>query len=71
MNPCSCGFFPDTKKCKCSINEIIKYQNKISQPILDRIDVSINVAPVEFNELFDKKIVENSKTIKERVLNCK
>jgi magnesium chelatase family protein len=52
MNPCPCGFYGDTEKeCKCSAYEIIKYQKKISGPLLDRIDLQVKVGRVAFEEL--------------------
>lgn len=52
MNPCPCGYFP-SKKCKCTDYEIIKYRNKISGPIMDRIDIQKQVKPVDY--FSDKK----------------
>lgn len=49
MNPCPCGYFP-SKKCKCTDYEIIKYRNKISGPIMDRIDIQKQVKPVNYFE---------------------
>ncbi len=52
MNPCPCGFFGDSKhECTCSYREIIKYRSKISGPLLDRIDIHIDVPSVPFKEL--------------------
>ena len=52
MNPCPCGFYGDTdKECKCSAYEIIKYQKRISGPLLDRIDLQVKVGRVAFEEL--------------------
>ncbi len=55
MNPCPCGFFNDPQKeCICSAYQILKYQKKISGPLLDRIDLQINVARINLNELKEK-----------------
>jgi len=55
MNPCPCGFYGDEKKeCRCSAYEVIKYNKKISGPLLDRIDIQINVPRVEIAELQSK-----------------
>lgn len=69
MNPCPCGFFGDPEKeCKCSAYDIIKYQKKISGPLLDRIDLQIKVPRVKIAELREKKYREPaSKKIKETV----
>ncbi len=70
MNPCPCGYLNDERKeCVCTPNQIANYRNKISGPILDRIDMHIEVARVEYKKLKEKEFIENSKTIRERV-NC-
>src|SRR3989344_2879588 len=52
MNPCPCGYWGDTEKeCKCSAYEVFKYQKKISGPLLDRIDIQINVPRIKLDEL--------------------
>ncbi len=68
MNPCPCGYYnhPD-KDCVCSPGIRQKYLNKISGPLLDRIDIHIEVVPVPFEKLSGKEALENSKTIRERV----
>ena len=68
MNPCPCGHFPNRKKCNCSENQIKAYQRKISQPILDRIDISVSVNDVNYNELDVKEKGEASTKIRERVM---
>ena len=67
MNPCKCGFYPDRRKCTCSENQIRQYRNKLSQPILDRIDVCIEICPVTYAEWFGGGKEENSLTIRDRV----
>jgi magnesium chelatase family protein len=68
MNPCKCGYKGDpVKQCTCSSHEIIRYQKKISGPILDRIDLLINVPKVENDKLFTNSDAESSKSIKHRV----
>ena len=72
MNPCPCGYYgDDTKECTCSMNQIQKYLSKISRPILDRIDIHIEVEPVKLEELRDKSESENSETIRNRVINAR
>lgn len=68
MNPCPCGYFGSKEKeCKCKPEQIQKYVNKISGPLLDRIDIHIEVTGIKFSKLQSNKKVENSKEIKNRV----
>lgn len=68
MNPCPCGNFGNPlKKCTCSEKMVSAYLNKISQPVLDRIDIQIEIKPVEYNELAECKPAESSEAIAERV----
>ncbi len=68
MNPCPCGFFNDpVKECTCTPTAIKKYLSKISGPLLDRIDIHIEVSPVKYSELEDDGSTERSSTIKGRV----
>ncbi len=68
MNPCKCGYKGDPlKQCTCTVQEIIRYQKKISGPILDRIDLLINVPKVERDKLFSETAAESSHIIRARV----
>ena len=68
MNPCPCGNYGDTiKECKCTTTEIRRYVNKISEPLLDRIDIHINVRRAEYEKINSKLKSESSAKIKERV----
>ncbi len=68
MNPCSCGFYGSKEKeCTCSPQSISRYMNKISGPLLDRIDIQIEVTPVKYQKLDDDSYVETSSQIRERV----
>ncbi len=68
MNPCPCGNFGNPiKKCTCSPVMVTKYLNRISRPVLDRIDIQIEVKPVKYSDLSDRVPQEPSKTIAERV----
>lgn len=68
LNPCPCGFFGDpVKTCTCSSSQIIKYRSKISGPLLDRIDIHIEVPRVNCREVMEKNSIENSCTIRKRV----
>ncbi len=69
MNPCPCGNASDPEKlCSCSPASIIKYQRKISGPILDRIDIHAEVPRMRFEKLSDVKVGEDSASIRERVI---
>ena len=68
MNPCPCGFFGHpTRNCSCSPNAVHKYLNKISGPMLDRIDLHVEVPPVDYSALNSKQVEETSAEIKQRV----
>jgi magnesium chelatase family protein len=72
MNPCPCGFYnhPD-KECVCGSGVVQKYLNKISGPLLDRIDLHVEVTPVPLNELSNEQISEKSETVRQRVINAR
>jgi magnesium chelatase family protein len=72
MNPCPCGYFnhPD-KECVCMPGVVNKYLSKVSGPLLDRIDIHIEVTPVEFDDLIEKRASESSEIIRERVVNAR
>ncbi len=67
MNPCPCGYYPDTNRCHCSITQIGKYMGKISGPILDRIDLCVELQPVNYASLQTGKKGESSADIRRRV----
>jgi magnesium chelatase family protein len=66
MNPCPCGYY-GTDKCRCTDYEILKYRQKISGPILDRIDIQKYVQPVDFFDLAEKRESTSSSQLKERI----
>ena len=68
MNPCRCGYYPDRKRCRCSLSELRQYMQKISRPLLDRIDISVEVKPLSFSEADLDIKEESSETIRERVM---
>lgn len=69
MNPCPCGYYNHpTKACVCSPGAVFKYMNRISGPMLDRIDMHIEVIPVEFDELSRSGGEESSAVIRQRVV---
>ncbi len=68
MNPCPCGYYGDkTRECTCSQTQIMKYMSKISGPLLDRIDLHIEVPSVKYDDLETKEKGESSADIKARV----
>ena len=72
MNPCPCGYFNHPEReCTCPPGAVQKYLNKISGPLLDRIDLHVEVTPVAFSELNAAKTGEDSATIRERVIKAR
>ena len=72
MNPCPCGYYGSTEKeCKCSEQSIQRYLSKISGPLLDRIDLHVEIKQVKYEKLNLQNKVETSKEIKERVNNTR
>jgi magnesium chelatase family protein len=72
MNPCPCGFFNHPEKeCTCPPGGVQKYLNKISGPLLDRIDLHVEVTPVAFTELSSSQQFEKSERIRERVIKAR
>lgn len=68
MNPCPCGYLSDPDRdCSCSPTQIIKYQKKISGPLIDRIDLHVEVPRIKFEKLSNENLSEPSKSIRERV----
>ena len=67
MNPCPCGYYPDRTRCNCSPRQIRRYTGKISQPILDRIDMMIEVFPVDYEKIRKKEAAESSESIRKQV----
>lgn len=72
MNPCPCGYLGDARKtCRCSLGQIHKYQSKISGPVLDRIDIHIEVPALSFQTLTSQEPAESSATIRDRICACR
>lgn len=67
MNPCKCGYYPDRTRCNCSQNQIHRYLNRISRPLLDRIDLCVEASEMTYQELQAKQKGESSADIRERV----
>lgn len=69
MNPCPCGYYNHpTKECSCTAGSIHRYMSKISGPLLDRIDIHLEVVPVELEKITGKQEAESSDTIRQRVI---
>lgn len=72
MNPCPCGGYADeTRPCTCTPAMIMRYRSKISGPLLDRIDIHIEVPKIKYSELRDESSGESSKTVRERVIEAR
>ncbi|WP_108821497.1 YifB family Mg chelatase-like AAA ATPase [Dysgonomonas sp. Marseille-P4361] len=72
MNPCPCGYYNHpTKECVCPHGAVQRYLNKISGPLLDRIDIHIEIVPVPFEKISDKQPAESSLAIRERVIKAR
>ncbi len=72
MNPCACGHWGDERKqCVCTPSQIQRYRRKISGPLLDRIDIHIEVPAVDYSKLSSDLPAENSETIRERVMKAR
>jgi len=68
MNPCPCGYFGDLKReCRCSPVQVQRYRQRISGPLLDRIDLHIEVPAVEYRDVASERAEENSNAIRERI----
>jgi magnesium chelatase family protein len=72
MNPCPCGYYGDPKRdCRCSPGQVERYRQKISGPLLDRIDLHVEAPAVEYKELSDTLPAESSAVIRERILKAR
>jgi magnesium chelatase family protein len=72
MNPCPCGYYNHPEKdCVCAPGVVQKYLTRISGPLLDRIDLHVEVTPVNLNDLSSKRISENSIDIRRRVVEAR
>ena len=72
MNPCPCGYYNHPEKeCVCAAGTVQKYLNRISGPLLDRIDIHVEVTPVPFRELSQDRLSESSAVIRQRVIDAR
>ncbi len=68
MNPCPCGYYSDpVKQCTCSASQVSRYQKRISGPLLDRMDIFVEVPRIEYEKLTDERLGEKSQIIQARV----
>lgn len=66
-NNCPCGFYPDRKKCRCTWHEVVSYQNRISHPIMDRIDIRMEIKHLSFEEMFSEAVGTSTDEMRELV----
>lgn len=72
MNPCPCGYYNHpTKACVCNPGQVHRYLNRISGPLLDRIDIQIEIVPVPFEKMAEQQTAESSAAIRERVIKAR
>lgn len=72
MNPCPCGFYNHPERpCLCSPGAVQKYMNRISGPLLDRIDIQIEIVPVPFEKISEQRPSESSSSVRERVVKAR
>ena len=72
MNPCPCGYYNHpTRECICNPGAVQRYLNKISGPLLDRIDIQVEIVPVPFDKISSTQLAEPSSAIRERVINAR
>lgn len=70
MNPCGCGYYPDMQKCRCSPSMLRRYMGRVSQPLIDRMDLCVEAPPVSYEELTSHGGGECSADIRKRVQAC-
>lgn len=68
MNPCPCGFYPDRNRCRCTPYEVRRYLNRVSGPILDRMDICVEALPMQFAQIAAGGQEETSARVRERVM---
>lgn len=70
MNPCGCGYYPDRNRCRCSQPALRRYFDKVSQPLLDRMDICMEAPGVTYRDLVGNYVNESSEDIRRRVIAC-
>jgi magnesium chelatase family protein len=72
MNPCPCGYFGDLKReCRCGPLQVQRYRQRVSGPLLDRIDLHIEVPAVEYRDVASERAEETSATVRERIIRAR
>jgi len=72
LNPCPCGFHGDTARdCRCSPGQIERYRQRISGPLLDRIDLHVEVPLIDYKQLSSDEVSESSAVVRQRVMRCR
>jgi magnesium chelatase family protein len=72
MNPCPCGYFGDLKReCRCSPLQVQRYRQRISGPLLDRIDLHVEVPAVEYRDISSDRLEEGSAPIRDRIISAR
>lgn len=67
LNPCPCGYYPDRSKCSCTEHQVRRYLGRISRPLLDRIDICVEAAPVTYRDIRTEQANESSGKIRQRI----
>lgn len=67
MNPCPCGYYPDANRCRCTETQVRKYMSRVSGPILDRIDLCVELSAVDYGSLKNRRAGESSAAVRKRV----
>ncbi len=70
MNPCNCGYYPDMQRCRCTATGVRRYLDKLSQPLIDRIDLCVEASALTYSEIVMKDNNESSASIRKRVVEC-
>lgn len=68
MNPCPCGYYPDRERCRCTPYEVRRYLNRVSGPILDRMDICVEALPMAFSDITADRREESSAQVRKRVM---
>jgi magnesium chelatase family protein len=71
MNPCPCGYYPDPNKCRCTPFEVKRYMNRVSGPILDRIDICTEAPKIDIKNLTENRINETSQQMRNKVMEAR
>lgn len=70
LNPCACGYYPDMQRCRCTQAGLKRYYERISQPLLDRIDICVEASALSYHDITGKQENESSESIRQRVVAC-